>query len=240
MPNAEEDFARLAESLRERFAAHAWSASCYRRFAPQLSFGRHRGPAGPDAKPAAVVALFYPAGGQWHLPLILRPASMTYHPGQISLPGGRAEPGEAAEACALRELHEELSVAPNEVTILGSLPPVFVYASNFLVHPLAAVAPQRPAFRPDSREVAELLELPLPHLMDERNRGTCTIVRAGLSFQAPYIEFQNRRIWGATALILGQLLDVICGDAERELSAEVIFRRNGAAQGTSTREATGI
>lgn len=240
MPNGEREFARLTETLRGRFAAHAWSGSCYRRFAPQLSFGRHRGPAGPDAKPAAVAAVFYPAGGQWHLPLILRPDSMIYHPGQISLPGGRAEPGEAAEACAVRELHEELGVAPDGVTILGLLPPVFVYASNFLVRPLAAIAPQRPAFRPDSREVAELLELPLPHLLDSRNYGTCTIVRAGLSFQAPCIEFQNRRIWGATALILGQLLDVICGDAERGLLAEVVLRRDGAAHGRSAREATGI
>jgi 8-oxo-dGTP pyrophosphatase MutT (NUDIX family) len=115
----------------------------------------------------------------------------------------------------LRELHEELGVAPNDVTILGSLPPVFVYASNFLVRPLVAIAPQRPAFRPDSREVAGLLELPLPHLMDERNYGTCTIARGSLSFRAPCITFQGRHIWGATALILGALLDVI-GDGVNE------------------------
>jgi 8-oxo-dGTP pyrophosphatase MutT (NUDIX family) len=212
MPGAEGNLDRWAAVLRRRLATQCRPASCYRRFAPELSFGRHRGPAGADAKPAAVTALFYPAGGRWHLPLILRPTSMIYHAGQISLPGGGAEPCEAAEACALRELHEELGVAPDDVTILGSLPPVFVYASNFLVHPLVAVTPQRPEFRPDAREVAELLELPLPHLADERNHGICTITRGSLSFQAPCITFQGRPIWGATALILGALLDVI-GDS---------------------------
>jgi 8-oxo-dGTP pyrophosphatase MutT (NUDIX family) len=207
--NAEEQVDRLAAQLRQRLAAHAGTAVCYQRFAPELSYGRHRGPAGPDAKPAAVVALFYPFGGQWHLPLILRPASMSDHAGQISLPGGGAEPGEAAQVCALRELHEELGVDPALVRILGSLPPIYVYASNFWVHPFVAIASERPPFRPDPREVAELLELPIPHLLDQRNYETLTIVRGHLSFGAPSISFQGRHIWGATALILGELLNVI-------------------------------
>ena len=142
-----------------------------------------------------MVSLLYPSGGQWHLPLILRPASMTEHAGQISLPGGGIEPGEAAPACALRELHEELGVDPALVQMLGSLPPIYVYASNFLVHPFVAITAERPAFRPDSREVAELLEVPLPHLLDQRNYETHTIVRGQLSFDAPCITFQGRHIW---------------------------------------------
>jgi len=134
--------------------------------------------------------------------------------GQISLPGGGAEPGEAAQACALREFHEELGVDPARVQMLGSLPPIYVYASKFLVRPFVALATQRPAFRPDSREVAELLELPVPHLVDERNYGAHTIVRGQLSFEAPCITFRGRHIWGATALILGELLNVIV-DHER-------------------------
>ena len=223
MPESEGQTNRPAEALRQRLAAHPWTASCYQRFAPELSFGRHRGPAGPDARPAAVVVLFYPSNGHWHLPLILRPASMSAHASQISLPGGGAEPGEAAEACALRELHEELGVDPARVRMLGALPPIYVYASNFFVRPFVALASERPPFRPDPREVAELLELPLPHLMDQRNYETHAIVRGHLSFEAPCITFQGRNIWGATALILGELLDVI---SDRE--PDNLFTRGGS------------
>ena len=215
MSEAKEEVARLADTLRQRLAAHADPAACYRRFVAELSYGRHRGPAGPSAKPAAVVALFYPAHGQWHLPLILRPASMSDHAGQISLPGGGEEPGEAAQTCALRELHEELGVDPSRVEILGSLPSIYVYASNFLVRPFVALTRERPPFCPDSREVAELLEVPVRNLMDERNYTTQTIVRGRLSFRAPCIAFQGRHIWGATALILGQLLNVISDYSRR-------------------------
>jgi len=205
----------LAETLRRRLAAAAPStAGCYRRFVPELSYGRHRGPAGPDARPAAVVALLYPARGQCYLPLTLRPVSMTDHAGQICLPGGGAEQGEAARTCALRELHEELGVDPAPLRVLGSLPPIYVYASNFLVCPFVAWAPQRPDFCPDPREVAELLELPVAHLLDERNYRTQAMMRGPLSFQAPGIMFQGRHIWGATALILGELLAVLRGAQE--------------------------
>lgn len=202
----------LPDALRQRLAAPTRPALCYRRFVPELTYGRHRGPAAPNAKPASVVVLFYPIRGRWHLPLTLRPISMTAHGGQVSLPGGGAEPGEAAWPCALRELHEELGVAPTGIRALGSLPPIYVYASNFLVRPLVAWIPQRPAFRPCPREVAELLEVPVAHLLDKRNYWTQAIVRGPLSFRAPGIAFQGRHIWGATALILGQLLEVL-GDA---------------------------
>ena len=95
--------------------------------------------------------------------------------------------------------------------VTTALPAVVLVSVACAMPPLVAVTPQRPEFRPDAREVAELLELPLPHLMDERNHGTCTITRGSLSFQAPCITFQGRHIWGATALILGALLDMIGG-----------------------------
>jgi 8-oxo-dGTP pyrophosphatase MutT (NUDIX family) len=204
----------LPATLQRRLAAAASAAAApYRRFAPQLSYGRHRGPAAADARPAAVVALLYPAGGQWHLPLILRPDSMILHAGQICLPGGGAEPGETAGHCALRELHEELGVAPESVRVLGALPPLYVYASNYLVRPFVAHTPQQPVFRPDRCEVAQLLQVPLAHLLDAGNYRTPTISRGWLSFAAPGIAFQGYHIWGATALILNELLERVRGGA---------------------------
>lgn len=208
---------RLPAILQRRLAAEGSSAAArYRRFVPELSYGRHRGPAAADARPAAVVALLYPSGGQWQLPLILRPASMVAHAGQLCLPGGGREPGETAGQCALRELHEELGVALEPVRVLGALPPIYVYASNFLVQPFVAHTPARPEFRPDPREVADLLHIPLAHLLNASHYRVQTITRGQLAFAAPGIAFQGRHIWGATALILGELLERVRGGADTE------------------------
>ena len=182
------------------------------RFAPELCYGRHRGAAGPGTRPAAVVVLLYPNRGAWYLPLILRPASMNDHAGQVGLPGGGSEPGESAVQCALRELDEELGVRPNQVEIIGQLAPILVFASNFHVTPFVATSNERPEFRPNSSEVEELFELPLAHILDQRRWDSIVIKRGQLSFRAPSFALQGRHIWGATGLILGELVERI-GDA---------------------------
>jgi 8-oxo-dGTP pyrophosphatase MutT (NUDIX family) len=178
-------------------------------FAPELSYGRHRGPVGPGARAAAVVLLLYPWRGEWHLPLILRPESMSDHGGQISLPGGRGEPGESAEQCALRELSEELGVMSDDVTVLGQLASIVVYASNYLVTPFVATSAVRPQFEPNASEVQELYEVPLAHVLDDRCRESLTVEQGHLRFRAPSIVFQGRHIWGATGVILGQFAEML-------------------------------
>ncbi len=180
-----------------------------RRFDPELSYGRHRGPAGPGTRSAAVVALLYPQRGRWHLPLILRPTSMTDHAGQISLPGGRTDSGETAEQCALRELCEELGVPPKQVSVLGQLNSILVFASNYCVVPLVATCATRPQFHPNPSEVEELFEVPLAHILDVRRCGHCLIEHGKLRFRAPGIVLGERHIWGATGVILGDLLQLL-------------------------------
>ena len=186
------------------------------RFAPELSYGRHRGPAGTGTRLAAVVALLYPSGGVWHLPLILRPASMNDHAGQVGLPGGGNEPEESATQCALRELEEELGVCPDQVEIVGKLAPILVFASNFHVTPFVAAACERPAFRPNSSEVAELFEVPLVHIFDRFRWESVVIKHGQLEFRTPSFALQGCHIWGATGLILGELGAAIGGLFEEQ------------------------
>ena len=94
--------ARLAARLKQPLPG--WAAQA--RYQPELSFGRHLGPAPSDAKPAAVLILLYPNGGRWHVPLTLRSAHLPDHAGQVSLPGGLIEPGEDSRQAALREFTE--------------------------------------------------------------------------------------------------------------------------------------
>lgn len=178
------------------------------RMSPELSYGRHAGPAPYTARRAAVVALLFRRQGQWHLPLTERPATLARHGGQISLPGGAVDAGESSEHTALRELAEELGVS-EKVKILGRLADCYVYASDFLVTPWVATIANDPAWRPHDHEVQSIIELPLEVLVDERPIGQTTITRGPLTFRAPCISLGNACIWGATSGILSEFSDVL-------------------------------
>ncbi len=128
MPSASESLAldRLATApdLPQRLAAMLAARSSDRRggarFAHEISYGRHFGPAPYNARPAAVIALLFRRDGQWHIPLTLRHSALGQHGGQISLPGGSVDAGETAADAACRELDEELGVG-DSVELIGKL-----------------------------------------------------------------------------------------------------------------------
>lgn len=180
----------------------------HRLMTSELAYGRHFGPCAWNARRASVLVLLYPRAGQWCLPLTKRPDHMLDHAGQISFPGGTDERNESAECCALREYEEELGVSAREVRILGRLTPLFVFASNFWVTPCVAVTASAPEFHPNAVEVARVIELPLMYLWDPARRGTHTIERRGMRFEARDIVCGQDRIWGATGMILAELAQV--------------------------------
>lgn len=196
--------ARLAERLRQPLPGLARCAE----FAPELCYGRHEGPPAHNAKHAAVLILLYQCGFDWRLPLILRPITMPSHAGQVSLPGGEIEEGESIEEAAIRECQEELGVSGKQTQLLGRLTATYVFASNFVVTPCVAWTRERPAFVPNPDEVANLLEPRLVDLRNTEHRGSHIIERRGMTFRAPYIVYDNHRIWGATSMILAELLAV--------------------------------
>ena len=191
-------------------AAHA-------RFSPRPpgggSFAR-KVPA--DARQAAALILLYPSApgsddaglqlSSFSLPLTVRHADLPDHAGQISLPGGRIDAGETAEAAALREAQEEIGVDPASVRILGSLTPLYVMVSRFVVTAFIGVVNARPDFQPASREVAELLEVPLSQLHDPSVLQWGTRTREGYIVDFPYFQIGDHQVWGATAMVLCELL----------------------------------
>ncbi len=185
-----------------------------------LAYGRHRGPAPLGTRRAAVViALYQNKRGHWTIPLTLRPRTLQHHGGQISLPGGRIEPGEDAYDAALREFHEELGIAPTVMLRCGLLSTQYVYASGNLVQPVVTIiSSPGQSWQPDPIEVQEVLEMPLSVLIDDRARVYPTrqikLRKKGsevgsLSIEIPAFRFENHHIWGATALILDQLAQIL-------------------------------
>jgi len=172
---------------------------------PELSYGRHTGPARWDARRAAVQVLLFLDQGRWYLPLTLRPSHLPRHAGQICFAGGVVEQGESLRECAWREWCEELGEPSTEFRWVGELPTTFVFASNFLVTPLVALADRRPQYQLNQEEVADVLELPLESLLRSELEGEHLEQRGPLSFRAPHFLLAGHRIWGATALILEML-----------------------------------
>lgn len=165
----------------------------------------------PDgAQPAAGLVLLYLRGADPHLLLTVRSGALPRHGGQVSLPGGRVEPAESIPDAALREAAEEVGVEPDRVRVLGRLSPLYVVVSEFVLHPVVGVAASHPAFRPRSAEVGRVLEVPLATLLGARGRPRRGFLcRRGVLVRAPYFELCGERVWGATAMILAELLTVL-------------------------------
>jgi 8-oxo-dGTP pyrophosphatase MutT (NUDIX family) len=162
-----------------------------------------------DARRGGVLALFYPQADRLYIPLILRPTYTGVHSGQVGFPGGGFDPLDTdLTATALREAYEEVGVHPSEVTVLGQLTPLYVYASNYLVLPTVAWVDYRPDFRPDPYEVAQLIEAPLLDLLHPGNRRVETWDLRGRTGEVPFFAIQGHIIWGATAMMLSELLSL--------------------------------
>ncbi len=165
----------------------------------------------PDARRAAVLMLLYPRNDLIYLPLIVRPIYSGVHSGQIALPGGKVEPQDASlVATALRETEEEIGVRVPEAQVLGKLSELYIPPSNMRVTPVVALAPERPAYTPDLREVVQVLDFSLAAFTDPGNQTTTTVrVTDNVSMEAPSFVIEERIIWGATAMMISELLTIL-------------------------------
>jgi 8-oxo-dGTP pyrophosphatase MutT (NUDIX family) len=152
---------------------------------------------------AAVLILVYPRNGRPHVVFTKRTDSVAAHRGQISLPGGAREPGDAdLEATALRETHEELGVPPTDVRVLGRLDDVYVMVSNFLIAPYVGVLNATPRFEPDPREVAVVIEVPLERLRDPEVFREEDWSHRGIPRFVQFYRHEDHEIWGATGRVI--------------------------------------
>jgi 8-oxo-dGTP pyrophosphatase MutT (NUDIX family) len=157
----------------------------------------------PDAQEAGVLLLIYPYQAELHFVLTRRNEGLGHHSGQISLPGGRREPGDDdIVATALRETQEELGISVEQVETLGRLTALYIPPSNFIVHPVVGYIATRPAFRPNAREVAELIEVPLRQLLDPTTRRRGPLPQGGPD--RPFYRIGAHAVWGATAMVLSE------------------------------------
>ncbi|MFW6157299.1 MAG: NUDIX hydrolase [Balneolaceae bacterium] len=163
---------------------------------------------GEDANQSSVLVAFYPNEEDvLELLLTLRSDDIE-HGGQISFPGGRSEAGEAAEDTALREAREEVGIVPEQVEILGRLSPLFVNHSNNNVIPVAGYLPHQPPLTLDPREVQEAFSIELDSLLGKDNLTVEQWELPTYRYQVPFWDVHRVPLWGATAMMLNEFLEL--------------------------------
>ena len=159
---------------------------------------------------AAVLILPYIKNKNINIALIKRSEYNGPHSGQISLPGGKFEQIDVSLInTAIRETQEEIGINPDHVEILGSLTPLHIPVSNFFVQPVVGLYKSEPSFNPDKSEVEYVIELNLLDLIKPEN---CTVKDFNYKqtlFTAPVYNCNGYAIWGATAMILSEFLEII-------------------------------
>jgi len=204
-------FDRLVPALESQLRNGLPGPKAQQTMAPRYDAGHRRPPTeDTDCTNAGVLALLYPdAGGIPTVLLTVRRSDLPHHPGQISFPGGRCEPGETPHETALREAHEEVGLPSGGCTVLGPLTPLYIPPSGFCAHPFVAVCPGRPPITRQETEVEALLPVPLSRLLDPSARIVDPWTLHGRSIDVPYYAVDGHTVWGATAMMLAELLQVV-------------------------------
>jgi len=163
-----------------------------------------------------VLVPIYDREGQCHILFTKRTHEVNYHKGQISFPGGAYDDGDdSLLTTALRECTEEIGLMPDDVEVLGELDDFVTQTSNYVISPFVAVIPWPYRFQASKEEIEEIIEVPVSALLDTECLRLETSVIDGEEVTSRFYHYQGRVIWGATAQILNQFLDVFAQAATR-------------------------
>ena len=155
---------------------------------------------GENLKTSAVLIPFFYNQGQYHVLLTERSEEVDFHKGQVCFPGGRREPSDSSLLrTALREAEEEISLKAEDVEILGEFDDNLTLTSNYVISPFVAFIPHPYPLKADGREIREIFSVPLSFLLDEAN----------FKQESYEYEYEGHIIWGATARILRQFVDLL-------------------------------
>lgn len=155
---------------------------------------------------SAVLVLVTPFENELCIPFIKRVNRGKYHAGQIALPGGKMEQGDInALQTALRECHEEIGVPEDMVSIMGILSDIYIPLSNFNITPIVGTTLKLPEFTLSTEEVEKVILIRMSELFDDRNKKTTSFYRHDHEIVAPGYKIGDHFIWGATAMIIAEL-----------------------------------
>ncbi len=184
------------------------------KLAPSIrkKLGKHIDVKSKSPNQAAVLALLYPdTAGVMTMVFMLRKTYKGVHSNQIGFPGGKVEPLDGSlKATALRETVEEIGVDEKAIQVLKTLTEVYIPPSNFLVQPFLGFVNKRPDFILEEKEVERLIEIPLQQILLDKNISQSVITTSyAKELKVPAFEFNKEVIWGATAMMLSEIKDLL-------------------------------
>ncbi len=168
-----------------------------------------------NAKKSAVNVIIYQSlstlGIQLNIALMQRNEYDGHHSGQISFPGGKIEHSDPTPwSAALRETTEELGIPKDVLKVIGPLTELYIPPSNFWVYPYISYSLEPVSFYPSSREVKEIIPLSLKDLLSDQNVSSFEyFLPNGGSIVFPCFKFNQRIVWGATAIVLNEVKEII-------------------------------
>jgi len=158
---------------------------------------------------AAVLILLYLADNEIYFFLTKRTDELKHHKGQISLPGGTQEGNEKLIDTALRETQEEIGINKTSISIIGTITPLFVPVTGFMIYPFIGYSLNKLNPKPDPVEVAKIFSVNISDLLNKENRTTEQRNIRGYDVQVPYFKLNDYQVWGATSMILSEFRDLI-------------------------------
>ena len=159
--------------------------------------------------PAAVLILLYLADNEIYFFLTKRTDELKHHKGQISLPGGTQEGNEKLIDTALRETQEEIGINKTSISIIGTITPLFVPVTGFMIYPFIGYSLNKLNPKPDPVEVATIFSVNISDLLNKENQTTEQRNIRGYDVQVPYFKLKDYQVWGATSMILSEFRDLI-------------------------------
>ena len=160
-------------------------------------------------KKAAVLLALFNKNNEWCFPLIKRPMHERNHPGQIALPGGAKEDDQKLNYTAIREAFEEVGIKTESVDIIGKLTPLPVPVSGYLIYPFIGILKKEPKWILNEDEVDELIITKVSELVNADNYYSETWELHGNKVEVPHFRINDHVIWGATASVLSEFIDLI-------------------------------
>jgi 8-oxo-dGTP pyrophosphatase MutT (NUDIX family) len=204
------DFTTFIEKLKMSFEVPLPGQTAHAKMASETRLNYKMPPPNERTRESAVLILFYPYQNQIFMPLILRPQYDGVHGGQMAFPGGRAEKeDENLIRTAMREAQEEIGVRLTDIKIIGQLTKLYIPPSNFYVQPVVGYMNFKPDFYPDAREVDKVFEVAIKEITNPEIIGRKILNVKGVEVDTPYYGIQNNTVWGATAMMISELLEVI-------------------------------